>query len=272
MYPVLFTFWGYTFHSYGAAMILAFIICITLVIKDIPEYLNFNDVLNFCLITIASIFVGDKIILKLITNDFHSLLDILKFWEHGNHSFYGTMLITILSISVYCKIKKIQVLSTLDFLFHKAVLGLAIQRTFGCFMAGCCYGKPTTLVWGLRFSESSPAGEIYPDIPLHPTQLYYGLSALLIYIFLSIYKKKKREHGNIMAAGIAGLSFSYFIIAFFRGDIFYINFFLGLTLNQCISIIIFFGGLMFLCKKHLFKFKKIVIFYFILFISICICR
>src|SRR6476620_528908 len=35
----------------------------------------------------------------------------------------------------------------------------------GCFHAGCCYGTPTTLPWGIVFPTVD-------DLPRHPTQLY----------------------------------------------------------------------------------------------------
>lgn len=39
---------------------------------------------------------------------------------------------------------------------------IAVGR-LACFVGGCCYGTPTSLPWGVRFSDG---------IPRHPTQLY----------------------------------------------------------------------------------------------------
>ena len=44
-------------------------------------------------------------------------------------------------------------------------VGVAIGRV-GCFAAGCCYGAPTSLPWGVRFAR---AGDL---LARHPTQLY----------------------------------------------------------------------------------------------------
>lgn len=44
-----------------------------------------------------------------------------------------------------------------------AAVAIGIGR-IGCFVGGCCYGAPTTLPWGVRFSHE--------DLPRHPTQLY----------------------------------------------------------------------------------------------------
>lgn len=42
-----------------------------------------------------------------------------------------------------------------------------------CFVAGCCYGTPTQLPWGVRF----PAID---SVPRHPTQIYESLFHLLM--------------------------------------------------------------------------------------------
>src|SRR5262245_30856785 len=44
------------------------------------------------------------------------------------------------------------------------ILALGIGR-LGCFLAGCCWGRPTDLPWGVVFPELGPP-------PRHPLQLY----------------------------------------------------------------------------------------------------
>jgi len=47
---------------------------------------------------------------------------------------------------------------------------VAIGR-IACFQAGCCYGTPTSLPWGVVF----PTAIDGPTLPRHPTQLYESL-------------------------------------------------------------------------------------------------
>jgi phosphatidylglycerol:prolipoprotein diacylglycerol transferase len=52
---------------------------------------------------------------------------------------------------------------------------------FGCFHAGCCYGTPTTMPWGVVFPHVD-------SLPRHPTQLYeaaFHLTAALILFLLA---------------------------------------------------------------------------------------
>ncbi|MBI4347390.1 MAG: prolipoprotein diacylglyceryl transferase [Elusimicrobia bacterium] len=54
----------------------------------------------------------------------------------------------------------------------------------GCFLGGCCHGRPTDLPWGVRFPAESRVASGLEGVPVHPTQLYevgldLALAALL---------------------------------------------------------------------------------------------
>jgi phosphatidylglycerol:prolipoprotein diacylglycerol transferase len=49
-------------------------------------------------------------------------------------------------------------------------VAVAIGRV-ACYQAGCCYGTPTSLPWGVVF----PTAVDHPALPRHPTQLYEAL-------------------------------------------------------------------------------------------------
>ncbi|KHD06541.1 hypothetical protein PN36_08835 [Candidatus Thiomargarita nelsonii] len=216
MHPVLFEIGNYTIYTYGFVMVCAFAICIILVLKSFPkDILSYFDIYNFCLITLASLLIGNKLIAIFLNGDFslHSFVAIFKLWEKGNLGTYPSLIFAISLILLYCKIRRIPILRTLDYLLPYVVLGIAIQRTFGCFSAGCCHGSPTDMPWGVHFSEISPA-------PIHPTQIYYGLSALSLYYFLIFFHKKiNKIEGLMTAMAMIGISSSYFIITFFRGEL-----------------------------------------------------
>jgi len=196
------------------AMLLALGVCLTLVLAHHPKKLfSKTDLLNFIIIMEISI-LGGKFLQLILNGNFNSdsIATLLTFKQVGNNSSFPTLFITLILLLVYCKIRKIQYLKILDFSFPYAMLALAIQRTFGCFMAGCCYGLPTDLLWGIRFPNNA--------IAVHPTQLYYGASALSISILLMNYKRRYQEYktGRITAIGLALLSSTYVCITFFRGD------------------------------------------------------
>jgi phosphatidylglycerol---prolipoprotein diacylglyceryl transferase len=64
----------------------------------------------------------------------------------------------------------------LDALVPAGLLALAIGRV-GCFLAGCCYGRPTALPWGVVFPALGPPAR-------HPLELYSAAGDLLLVLLL----------------------------------------------------------------------------------------
>jgi len=246
MYPTLIDIGGFVIPSYGAAMLFVFVASIIPILLYFPrKILALADIYNFYLIIIAAIFFGGPLIQLFFSQGFslNEVKEIIQFWDRKrDFASFPILLATLIMIAVYCRIRQIPILATLDFLFPYAMLALGIQRVFGCFSAGCCYGLPTEMPWGMRFPDLSPAGKAFPLMSIHPTQLYYGLSAWLIFIFLISYKryyKDNQQVGEITAMGLMLLSITYFIVTFFRGDIMPILGVSDLTLGQQIALGIF---------------------------------
>ncbi|MCA9190517.1 MAG: prolipoprotein diacylglyceryl transferase [Planctomycetales bacterium] len=70
-------------------------------------------------------------------------------------------------------------LKTGDSFALPVAVAVAIGR-LGCFQAGCCYGTPTSLPWGVVF----PTAVDNPFVTRHPTQIYesifHGLAAVAL--------------------------------------------------------------------------------------------
>jgi phosphatidylglycerol:prolipoprotein diacylglycerol transferase len=248
MHPFLFEILGFKVYSYGMVMVIAFIICITLTLKYLPrDLLSPQDIYNFCLIIMGSLLVGTKLMALVVRGDFsqRAFLEVLKFWKRGSFAFFPAFLLAVILIFFYCKLKRIHLPRAMDYLLPIAVLGVAIHRTFGCFLAGCCYGKPTNLPWGMVFANTSRAGQHFPGTPLHPTQLYYGITTFMIFAFLVIYKKKKtqRQTGEITALGFMMLALSYFFITFLRGDIPVNAIYFHLSRSQYLAMVMLAAGI-----------------------------
>src|SRR4029077_3547831 len=66
----------------------------------------------------------------------------------------------------------------LDAVAPAGVAGLGVGR-LGCFLAGCCFGRPTTLPWGVIFPAlGAPAR--------HPVQLYAAAGDLALVAWLTV--------------------------------------------------------------------------------------
>jgi len=107
---------------------------------------------------------------------------IVAVWE-GGLTFYGGVLLAVPVAVFYLKKYNMPHLLVADAIAPSIALGVFLAR-IGCFLNGCCFGKPTVLPWGVIFSENSIAGIIFPGIKIHPTQLYESLAGLLMFFIL----------------------------------------------------------------------------------------
>ncbi len=76
-------------------------------------------------------------------------IDAFKIWQ-GGLELLGGVVLAITVIIVYLIYHKLPVRQYLDILAVGLMLALVFGR-LGCFLNGCCYGKPTDLPCGVRF-------------------------------------------------------------------------------------------------------------------------
>jgi phosphatidylglycerol:prolipoprotein diacylglycerol transferase len=135
--------------------------------------------------------------------------------------------------------------------------GIAIGNFFGrqgCFAAGCCWGKPTTLPWGVKFTELGHEITGVPtDAYLHPTQLYESFAMLLVFFFLLWLHKHRRFSGQVILFYALLYSLIRFGIEFLRddprGDVFGLTTLTGLSTSQIIGIVVGAGALLLLIMR-----------------------
>ncbi|TFG73875.1 MAG: hypothetical protein E4H23_12865 [Chrysiogenales bacterium] len=94
-------------------------------------------------------------------------------------------------------------------------LGHAVGRV-GCFAAGCCYGLPTALPWGVSFTYLGRNPHPMAGIALHPVQLYEAASCLLLSLALLLLWKRRRFPGQIFSLYLAGYGLVRFLLEFLR--------------------------------------------------------
>jgi phosphatidylglycerol:prolipoprotein diacylglycerol transferase len=70
-----------------------------------------------------------------------------------------------------------------DALAPSVALGTMFGRV-GCFLNGCCYGRPTHLPWGVVYPADSFPGLEFGETPIHPAQLYFAIGGLVLFVIL----------------------------------------------------------------------------------------
>lgn len=222
MKPVMFTLFGIPFYSYGIMTAVGFTMGLLYALYEAKRNkIKPELILDISFWFIIASIVGARILFIIVEWDYYRTkpLDIFKIWEGGLVFFGGIILATITGI-IYLKVKKQPVLLVADIFAPALPLGETFGR-WGCFLAGCCYGKPTSLPWGLSFPSlvgkpwvvSSSIG-----VHIHPTQLYSSGAAFLVFLITQVVKRKKPYDGFLMLLTFLLYSIERFIIEFFRGD------------------------------------------------------
>jgi phosphatidylglycerol---prolipoprotein diacylglyceryl transferase len=196
-----------------------------------------NHVENLFLIVVGASVVGARL--------FHVVFEepsyyrqnpgkILAIWE-GGYTFYGALLLASLGIFLYCRWKKISFLAYGDIASPATAFGLFIGR-MGCFLAGCCWGRPTDVPWGVVFKHPETFAAV-KGIRVHPTQVYEALGGLGIFFYLSWLFRRRAYRGQIFFHGVAVYSVIRFIVERYRGDD-YRGFILGglVSYSQLVSL------------------------------------
>lgn len=84
----------------------------------------------------------------------------------------------------------------------------------GCFFAGCCFGSPTSLPFGIIYNSNSYAFSILKNTATHPVQLYEALFNIILYFVL----EKKIAFKNRFYVYIYSYSIFRFFVEFIRFD------------------------------------------------------
>src|ERR1051326_7730663 len=256
MYPVLFRIHGFPINTYGVFLALAFLGAIFVTVRLAQrDGLPKERIYDLCLWLLLSSLVGSKLLMLFTEPEYRQnpmMLFSLDFLRSGG-VFYGGLIGAIITGFVLMRRWKLPWWKTADACAPGIALGNVLGRQ-GCFSAGCCWGKPTTLAWGVRFSE---AGHEITGVPtgvhLHPTQLYESFTMLIVFFFLLWLHKKKKFSGQVILAYAVIYATVRFLIEFVRddprGDVLELPTLTGLSTSQMIGIVVGIGALILLIVR-----------------------
>lgn len=156
--------------------------------------------------------------------------EIFKIY-HGGIVFYGGFIGATLGGIIFAWRRHLPVWKLGDILAPSIALGSFFGR-WGCLMNGCCYGRPTTMPWGIQFPPGHPT---YPHY-VHPTEIYDSLLNIGLYFLLAWLFRRKKFDGQIFALYLIFYAVLRSFVEFFRGDYTPAHYFAGLTPAQLLSI------------------------------------
>ena len=243
MLPVLFKIGPLSIHMYGLMIAIGFLLVLYLSQKDAlargypPKV--FSD-LAFLLLVIG--IAGTRIAHIAMFPQDYSWKDPIGWFAvwRGGLVFQGAIPPTLIFTIWYLRRHKIPFWPACDMMFPYVPLGHAFGR-IGCFMNGCCYGKPTDIAWAIparrvpwdtsltpigspafmdhmsRFSDVT--AQSHWSHAIHPTQLYESGGLFLLFALMLLMRKYWNPFaGFTMPVYFVLYGILRFIVEEYRGD------------------------------------------------------
>jgi len=210
-----------TLRTYGTMLAIAFLTAIAVIVARAKrEGIAPDQVFDLSVYAVISALIGAKLLL--VFADLRYFLahpaEILSILRAGG-VFYGGFLAAGFVTYFYLKKHKLPVWKVADLIAPGIAIGQAIGR-LGCFSAGCCFGKPSTLPWAYTFTDMAcfELSGTPLDIALHPTQLYESFSAFGLFLALLLIHRRKSFDGQVFWMYAIVYSALRLGLEFFRND------------------------------------------------------
>jgi phosphatidylglycerol:prolipoprotein diacylglycerol transferase len=223
MHPILIQLGPITLHSYGVLVATGILLALWLARRQAPRLgLDPDDVWNLGIYMVLAGLVGAKLWYVLENGNYYMQNPRALFsWDtlQAAGVWYGGLLSALVVAALYVRKARFGFLPLVDTLAAPLALGHGLGR-LGCFSAGCCWGKPTTVGWGVTFTSEYAAQTVGVPLgtALHPTQLYEFTTEMIVFGILLWLGSRRKFPGQLFAFYLMWYGVARGTIEFFRGD------------------------------------------------------
>ncbi|HEY6928475.1 MAG TPA: prolipoprotein diacylglyceryl transferase, partial [Thermoanaerobaculia bacterium] len=219
--PRLLHIGSFSLPTYGVLVATAYLVAIWLLNRKAQaEGLPKEKILDLSLYVLTAAILGAKLLLIIV--------EWRRYWANPRELievvqsagvFYGGLLCASVVGIWYLRKHRLPAWRIADMGAPSIALGEAIGR-WGCFAAGCCYGKETSGPFHVTFTNPLAHENVGTplNVPLHPTQIYLSLNSLLIFLVLQWVYRRKSFDGEVFWLYVLLYSVTRGIIEIFRGD------------------------------------------------------
>lgn len=245
---IAFSLFGIPIYNYAVCIVLGITVALILCRFSKQNYnIDYNEILLCTIIAIAFGIIGARLYYIIFNLDYYykNILEIFNF-RNGGLAIYGGLIFGTISIIIYCKMQKINVLHFFDYIVPYVAIAQCIGR-FGNFFNVEAYGEQTQSL--LRMGITTAEGYI----EVHPVFLYESIATFTIFIILKKIQNSAKYEGQIFWLYCLFYSGIRFFLEGIRLDsLMVFNF----RISQLISILIFFISSIIIIFNHK-KLKKV---------------
>jgi phosphatidylglycerol:prolipoprotein diacylglycerol transferase len=206
---VLFHIGGFALYSYGVMLFAAFLAGVFVARSELNRRgLDGSSIYLIAAVAAVTGVIGARVFyvlgnLRSFYGNWGQLFDL----NMRGLVFYGGLALAVPSCLLLVRWMKLPLGAVSDAVGLAMPLSLAIARV-GCFLNGCCGGKPSSLPWAVTFPGSST--------PVHPTQLYEMILDLAAFAFLLWARKRQHRDWDLFLLSLACYGMIRFVVEFFR--------------------------------------------------------
>ena len=259
MNPILFSIGSFNIRWYSLFILIAVIIGMYLFTKEGKRFGISSDFLfNLAFWTIVFGIIGARIYYVIFNFSEYkdNLISVLEIWN-GGLAIHGGLIAGFITMFLYCKKYKFNILKATDMIVVPVILGQAIGR-WGNFFNSEAHGAVTSLyrLEQLHIPKFIIDGMKIGGLYYHPTFLYESLWCILGFIILLIVRRFKYiKKGQITSIYLMWYSLGRFFIEAMRTDSLMLG---GFKAAQIVSILLFILGLiMFMILSRKGKFEDL---------------
>jgi phosphatidylglycerol:prolipoprotein diacylglycerol transferase len=231
--PIAFTIGGISVRWYGIMVALA---VVELIVWAVWRIRRGADISYDRLLTVAIIAILSGIIIS-------RLLHVIDLWSFyianpgqllgfGGLTIWGAILGATLGIWIYSRFTNFRFGYFMDVITPGVLLAQVIGR-IGCTINGCCYGKATSLPWGVVYTHPDSFAPL--GVAVHPTQPYEIVFLLIVFGVLFRLRRRFQPEGSLFLIYLSLYSIWRVGIGFLRDGT---DFLFGLHQAQVVGIVI----------------------------------
>jgi len=231
--------WDLSLPTYGTLLAIAFLAALWVAIRQGRRHgVDSGIITDMWIASLLSGVLGAKLLLYLLDLPYylaHPAAIIATLRSAG--VFYGGLIAAIIVCLIMVRRRGLDGWVIGDVLAPAIILGQAVGR-WGCFAAGCCYGKPTTLPWAVTFTDprAHEVTGVPLNVPLHPVQLYMSFADLILFFILLAVATRKKFTGQVLLLYLILYAILRGSLEFFRDDP--RGSLLGVSTSQWLSLVL----------------------------------
>jgi phosphatidylglycerol:prolipoprotein diacylglycerol transferase len=175
-----------------------------------------DDLVTVILVILVGSIIGARAlyVLEHLHEFRHNWLRVVAVWQGGLTLYGGIITGTVLGLLMARRLR-MPMWPVADSLAPSVALGTAFGRV-GCFLNGCCYGRPTSMPWGVVYPSDTFPGLEFGAAPLHPAQLYNALFGVTLFAVLWGTRKRFMTPGVLFWTFIVAFAFGRIVLDGFR--------------------------------------------------------